>query len=117
MHESNTRKRMEDNEDIRYDAKCSLEEECEEVIRRVLLKRPVVCESSMRMQSLLEDNKGFLLRWSKQTEVDKGKVLREKTELLKQLQEDEGNHNIEEIKKTKKKELIKRLGLFLTRKI
>ncbi|KAF5452148.1 hypothetical protein F2P56_027178 [Juglans regia] len=78
---------------FRYEAKWALEEECEEVIKKVWQR-----DNIKRLNGLLEDSKGALMSWSKHLDKEKGRSLREKSERLKQLQGMEGIHNIEEIK-------------------
>ncbi|KAF5446504.1 hypothetical protein F2P56_032128 [Juglans regia] len=78
---------------FRYEAKWALEEECEEVIKKVWQRG-----NDKRLNCLLEESNGALMRWSKQVDREEGKSIREKSERLKSLQEMEGMHSIEEIK-------------------
>ncbi|XP_042987458.1 uncharacterized protein LOC122315551 [Carya illinoinensis] len=84
---------------FRYEAKWSLMDDCEEVIKRAWQVRATKRASGRGLQSLLENSKGALMQWSKRIEHDRRRDLKEKTELLKKLQGNEGWHNSEEIKK------------------
>ncbi|XP_042965938.1 uncharacterized protein LOC122299618 [Carya illinoinensis] len=81
-----------------YEAKWSLEEDCEQVIKRAWQVRVTDKESGRGLQRLLESSKGALMQWSKLIENDRRRDLKDRTELLKKLQEDEGCHNSKEIK-------------------
>ncbi|XP_042992297.1 uncharacterized protein LOC122318763 [Carya illinoinensis] len=84
---------------FRYETKWSLEDDCEEVIKRVWQVRATEKAFGRGLQRLLESSKGALMQLSKMVENDRRRDLKDKTELLKKLQEDEGWHNSEEIKK------------------
>ncbi|KAF5443040.1 hypothetical protein F2P56_035635 [Juglans regia] len=93
---------------FRDEARWSLEEGCEEVIKNAWTMRQVGGDSAKTLQKLLEDNKGAFVKWNKRLENNKGKILKEKIELLKNLQMNEGSHNMVEIKK-----LQNEIGVYL----
>ncbi|XP_041009372.1 uncharacterized protein LOC121253428 [Juglans microcarpa x Juglans regia] len=64
---------------FRYEARWSLEEDCEEVIKNVWTTRQARGDSAKSLQKLLEDSKGAFVKWNKHLENDKGKILKEKT--------------------------------------
>ncbi|KAF5463963.1 hypothetical protein F2P56_014082 [Juglans regia] len=84
---------------FRYEAKWSLEEDCEEVIKRAWQVKTMGRDTEKDLQLLLEDSREAFQSWSRKITLDKGRLIKEKTERLKKLQEDEGSHNMMEIKK------------------
>ncbi|XP_035546588.1 uncharacterized protein LOC118348634 [Juglans regia] len=83
---------------FRFEAGWSLDESCEEVINSVWKERLRGREPSLGLNFKLNETREALVRWSKQRVSDHKKALAEKSELLKELQKNEGSHNIATIK-------------------
>lgn len=64
---------------FRYEAKWALEEDCEKVMKGVWQKEKEGRELFHKLQSLLENCRGVVVRWSKQLGVERGKEIKEET--------------------------------------
>lgn len=83
---------------FRYEASWAKEEGCDEVIKGAwhTMQRDI---QTQKIQAKLESCKTTHERWSKQTNSDRTKEIKEKSDLLKQLQDAESRYNVEDVKK------------------
>ncbi|XP_035544636.1 uncharacterized protein LOC118348020 [Juglans regia] len=87
---------------FRYEAGWAKDEECEGVIRREWDKGEERGEKSLNFMNLLDNCSKALGQWNNQNKFNRVRAIKEKTEVLKKLQEDEGRHNSAEIKRVQR---------------
>ncbi|KAF5472655.1 hypothetical protein F2P56_009354 [Juglans regia] len=87
---------------FRYEVGWAKDEECEGVIRREWDRREERGKQTMNLMNLLDNCSKALGMWNNQNKVNRVKVIKEKTEYLKKLQDDEGRHNSAEIKRVQR---------------
>lgn len=84
---------------FRYEASWHKEEGCEEVIKEAWEDTEGRRGSQKPISEQLEGCRGALLSWSKQFSKDRSKEVKEKSEALKRLEDEESSQNSAEIKK------------------
>ncbi|KAF5454971.1 hypothetical protein F2P56_024596 [Juglans regia] len=87
---------------FRYENSWAKEDDCEKVIRRVWVSSVEMGEHTKNFKNLLESCNKALVKWNDQNKVDRVKKIKEKTEFLKKLQDEESRHNSTEIKRVQR---------------
>ncbi|KAF5470698.1 hypothetical protein F2P56_011195 [Juglans regia] len=84
---------------FKYEARWALEEECVVALKKVWYKRMMEDGTPKNLQDSLTNSKRVFIKWCRKNGEDRGRELKQKTQLLKMLQENENRHNSGEVKR------------------